>query len=194
MAKEEEKRIGTPHETQDRVYKNGMWYGKIGQQITSRDLKHIVATTDDLFDVDFKEYQEDINKRHDDSIIDINSVIPEEATPENQLADKNYVDSQVKEVDIACRGQFENWNSVPTAVTGYRVDEHGKQKPEPCDYIVIENASDYNEEELSGCWRFVYQGEWEENGKNGWKPEYNIYTPITHSQIDKLFDDEEDDN
>ena len=194
MEKEIEKNKAIHPEDPYKVYKNGMWYGKIGQPITSRELKHIVATTDDLFDVDFEEYQEDINKRHDDSITDINSVIPEEATPENQLADKNYVDSQVKEIDIACRGQFKNWESVPTAVTGYRVDEYGKQKPEHCDYIVIENAADYSEEELSGCWRFVYQGKWEEDGKNGWKPEYNIYTPITYSQIDNLFEDEEDDN
>ena len=37
--------------------------GKIANAITSAAKNHIVATTDDIFDVLFDQYQEDINKK-----------------------------------------------------------------------------------------------------------------------------------
>ena len=84
------------------------------------------------------------------------------------------------------RGNWTNWANVPTDVTKYPKDYAGATVPTINDYMILEDASDYNlGEQLDGSWRFRYTGTWEEEGLNGWVPEYRINA--TCSDIPLLF-------
>ena len=159
--------------TQEEIVK-----GKIANALTSAAKNHIVATTDDLYDTNLLEYQDEINKRLSDSITNIEQLIPGEATPENQLADKQYVLDLIHSTSSAFRGNWNTWDDVPTNSEEYPEDGEGNRIPRQGDYIVIVDASEYIGEDTGktydGSWRFVYEGEWEINNKNGWKPEYQI--------------------
>ena len=177
--------------TKDKIVK-----GKIANALTSAAKNHIVATTDDLYDTNFLEYQDELNKRVDDTlteyaedisentqnietiqgeVIFIEERIPPEASPENQLADKVYVDTMIKESASYFRGCWENWSSVPTNPEEYPEDIKGNHTPIVGDYIVIEDTTDYYiEPGMYGTWRFSYNGVWEIDGKNGWQKEYRI--------------------
>ena len=144
-----------------RPEKNEIVKGKIANALTSAAKNHIVATTDDIYDTNFLEYQDEINKR----ILDL---IPEEASPENQLADKEYVDNAIEENTGVIEGSYSNWTSVPPVASGYTTI------PKANDYIIVQDASDYPKEHLIGTWKFVYQGEWETEGKEGWTYEYQV--------------------
>lgn len=195
--------------TKDKIVK-----GKIANALTSAAKNHIVATTDDLYDTNFLEYQEDINKRVDETmdehaenisenaqnihtiqgdVVFIEERIPTEATPSNQLADKEYVNNMIKESAAYFRGSWENWASVPTDPNAYPEDIKGNHTPFLRDYMIVEDASDYDVEPgTEGTWRFVYNGTWEVDGKNGWEKEYSIerdIKEITEEQIDALFED-----
>lgn len=202
--------------TQEEIVK-----GKIANALTSAAKNHIVATTDDLYDTNFLEYQDEINKRLSDSIeniqeevgnlsdkieetqeevnglsnkvTNIEQLIPEEATPENQLADKQYVLDLIHSTSSAFRGNWNTWDDVPTNSEEYPEDGEGNRVPRQGDYIVIVDASEYIGEDTGktyeGSWRFVYEGDWEVNNKDGWKPEYQIeaeIVPITIEELDEI--------
>ncbi len=127
----------------------------------------------------------------------IEGLIPDDANSKNQLADKEYVDNKIKIGNIASfRGSWISWHSVPTNSDDYLEDTSGAKTPMQGDYMIVEDASDYvAEPKINGTWRFVYQGAWNTDGKNGWKNEYCIekkFKEITNEQIDELFPELED--
>ena len=122
-------------------------------------------------------------------IQDINDLIPDQASVQNQLADKTYVNSQIAANATEFRGNWANWAAVPTRAEDYPEDSEGQRTPKDKDYLVLRDASDYDdgEDTLSGSWRFVYVGDWDTNNKNGWKPQYQIgsaFTPEQQAAID----------
>ena len=124
-------------------------------------------------------------------IVTINSKIPAQASADNKLADKAFVNSTVQTATANFRGNWENWEAVPTDTDDYPEDYAGSRTPTTNDYIAIRDASDYpvaeGEEPLEGTWRFKYTGDWETNGKNGWRPEYQVNeTPLTAAQLAAL--------
>ena len=117
-------------------------------------------------------------------IATINGKIPTQASVSNQLADKNFVNSSVQTATANYRGNWDDWASVPTQASDYPEDYAGSHTPTVNDYIVVQDASDYTEETLEGTWRFKYAGNWDDNGKAGWLPEYQVNeTPLTAAQI-----------
>ena len=122
-----------------------------------------------------------------DVIDGISALIPAQATEQNQLADKNFVNSTVQTGTANFRGNWANWDEVPTNANDYPVDFAGNKTPTVNDYLVVQDASDYSGETLEGTWRFKYSGEWNVNGKNGWLPEYQVNeTPLTAAQLAAL--------
>ena len=205
-------------------------------------------------------------------IDDINDLIPNQATEQNQLADKAFVNSTVATNAANFRGNWGVWEDVPTDASRYPEDYVGNRTPTNNDYLVVQDASGsilqneyviihrnnagnvtiinkdgtsgewrdvypfsgrwiryddrmeffqeidggyatkvrfsmdvaYNNVsymtgtsiglvqgtdmqfnygvELDGQWRFVYIGDWETNGKNGWKPQYQIGSSFTAEQ------------
>ena len=205
-------------------------------------------------------------------IDDINDLIPNQATTQNQLADKAFVNSTVATNAANFRGNWSNWTNVPTDANQYPKDYAGSSTPTNNDYLVIQDASGFilqNEYviihrnnsgnvtiinndgtsgewrdaypfsgrwiryddrmefyqetgggyatrvrfsmdvaynnvsymagtsiglvqgtdmqfnygvELDGQWRFMYVGDWTTNGKNGWKPQYQIGSSFTAEQ------------
>ena len=120
-------------------------------------------------------------------ISNINALIPEQASDQNQLADKNFVNSSVQTATANFRGNWDDWADVPTNADDYPVDYAGSKTPTVNDYLVVQDASDYTLETLEGTWRFKYSGTWATDGKNGWLPEYQVNeTPLTAAQLAAL--------
>lgn len=174
------------------------WEGKITQSVTSdKATSNINGTNLNQLDTVISNLQTETTNRinKDDSLqSSINSIttrvtsienkIPNQASSENQLADKSFVNSSIQTSTANFRGSWTNWNAVPTNVNDYPTDFSGSKTPTTNDYLVIQDASDYTLETLSGTWRFKYIGDWDTNGKNGWKPEYQVNEePLTSEQI-----------
>ena len=117
----------------------------------------------------------------------INSLIPSSTTASNPLADKAFVNSSVQTATANFRGNWSTWSDVPTSANDYPEDYAGSKTPTVNDYLVVQDASGYTGETLSGTWRFKYSGTWSTDGKNGWLPEYQVNeTPLTAAQLAAL--------
>lgn len=124
---------------------------------------------------------------NESAITTINSKIPSQASSTNQLADKDFVNSTVQTNTANFRGSWANWAAVPSSSSGYPADGQGNTTPTINDYIVVQDASDYTEETLTGTWRFKYTGSWSTEGKSGWLPEYQVNEePMTAAQLAAL--------
>lgn len=127
----------------------------------------------------------------DTSLDGVEEKIPAQATAENQLADKAFVNSSVQTATANFRGNWANFTAVPTDVAQYPADYAGQKTPTTNDYLVVQDASDFpvaeGEPALAGTWRFKYSGEWSVYGKTGWHPEYQVNeTPLTAEQLAAL--------
>ena len=78
-----------------------------------------------------------------DEISTINSKIPAQATTQNQLADKAFVNSSIASSAANFRGNWSTWEDVPTNASLYPVDYSGSTIPTNNDYLVVNDASDY---------------------------------------------------
>ena len=116
---------------------------------------------------------------------DVEALVPEQASEQNQLADKAFVNSSVQTATANFRGNWGTWNIVPTNPDLYPVDYAGNTTPTVNDYLVVQDASGYvGYGGLEGTWRFKYSGTWTTDGKNGWLPEYQVNeTPMTAAQL-----------
>ena len=76
-------------------------------------------------------------------IDDINDLIPNQATTQNKLADKAFVNSTVATNAANFRGNWSNWTIVPENQNLYPKDYVGSSTPTNNDYMVIQDASDY---------------------------------------------------
>lgn len=174
------------------------WEGKITQSVTSdKATSNINGTNLNQLDTVISNLQTETTNRinKDDSLqSSINSIttrvtsienkIPNQASSENQLADKSFVNSSIQTSTANFRGTWSTWSDVPSNPSLYPQDERGNTTPTTNDYLVVSNASDYTEQTLSGTWRFKYVGSWETNGKNGWIAEYQVNEePLTSEQI-----------
>ena len=122
---------------------------------------------------------------YQDEIDDINALIPGQATESNQLADKSFVNSTVATNAANFRGNWTNWAAVPTDATLYPEDYVGNKTPNNNDYMVVQDARDYDGDE--GSWRFIYVGDWNTTGKSGWKSQYKVgsaFTAVQQAAID----------
>lgn len=117
------------------------------------------------------------------AISTINGKIPSAASTSNQLADKAYVTDLVQTNSAHFRGNWATWAAVPTSTTDYPADDDGNKTPTVNDYLVVQDASDYTGDTLTGAWQFTYTGTWATNGKAGWLPRFQINeNPLTPSQ------------
>lgn len=124
-----------------------------------------------------------------ESIAEINTKIPMQATENNKLADKAFVNSSVQTATANFRGNWSTWAAIPTDGADYPTAYDGTKIPSANDYLVVQNASDYDPEHytLKGTWRFKYSGTWVIEGKNGWLPEYQVNEePLTSEQLAAL--------
>lgn len=119
---------------------------------------------------------------YQDEIDDINALIPGQATESNQLADKSFVNSTVATNAANFRGNWTNWAAVPTDATLYPEDYVGNKTPTNNDYMMVQDASDYEDKGLQGSWRFIYVGDWNTTGKSGWNPQYKVGSTFTAAQ------------
>lgn len=78
----------------------------------------------------------------------INALIPNQATTQNQLADKSFVNSTVAANAANFRGNWADWASVPTNVIIYPEDYTGSRTPTNNDYLVVQDASYYINPEI----------------------------------------------
>ena len=76
-------------------------------------------------------------------IDDINALIPNQATTQNQLADKAFVNATIATNAANFRGNWATWADVPTTANEYPEDYTGSRTPTNNDYMVVDDASDY---------------------------------------------------
>ena len=158
-------------ETQNRIDADNSLSNDIGTEASIRQ------NADDLLASDIS----NVSSR----ITSIEDKIPSQASLSNQLADKSFVNSSIQTNTANFRGNWNTWSDVPSDnVDLYPQDYAGSRIPTVNDYLVVENASDYTANTLSGTWRFKYGGVWETDGKNGWIPEYQVNEePLTSEQV-----------
>lgn len=121
-----------------------------------------------------------------DGIDAIEGKIPTQATSQNQLADKAFVNSTVQTGTANYRGAWADWSSVPTDGSLYPADYANNHNPTVNDYLVVQDASGFSVS-TTGTWRFKYSGTWSEDGKTGWLAEYQVNEePLTAAQIAAL--------
>ena len=70
----------------------------------------------------------------------VTDLIPAQASPENQLADKNFVNSTVQTETASFKGNWDTWDEVPDIVEGY---EFLGGEPDNNDYLVVRDTSLY---------------------------------------------------
>lgn len=117
----------------------------------------------------------------------INAKIPVAASTQNQLADKAYVEDSIRVADASFRGSYATVSAIPTVYTDYPADSSGNKKPDDNDYIYVRDASGYQPETLTGCWKFKYTGDWDTDGIAGWLPEYAISDSVfNQAQINAI--------
>ncbi len=194
-------------ETQNRIDADGVLQDNIDAEITNRNdadmtlQNNINAETQNRIDADNSLSNDigteaSIRQNADDllasdisnassRITSIEDKIPSQASSSNQLADKSFVNSSIQTNTANFRGNWNTWSDVPSDdVDLYPQDYAGSRIPTVNDYLVVENASDYTANTLSGTWRFKYGGVWETDGKNGWIPEYQVNEePLTSEQV-----------
>lgn len=114
-------------------------------------------------------------------VSEVKSVIPATANPENQLADQGFVNSSIQTSTAHFRGNWDTWEDVPSEAELYPADAHGNHAPTLNDYLVVVDDAQ------GGTWRYKYTGVWAEQGKDGWRAEYQINeTPLTAAQLAAL--------
>lgn len=116
-----------------------------------------------------------------DEIDDIEALIPTQATAQNQLADKSFVNATIATNSANFRGNWATWALVPTDANLYPEDYVGSRTPTNNDYMVVDDATGYGSE-YDGSWRFLYVGDWTTSGKSGWQAVYRIGTAFTQEQ------------
>lgn len=68
-------------------------------------------------------------------------LVPVQASAQNQLADKAFVNSSVQTATANFRGNYGNLSAVPDYVDGYPQDYAGGRKPTTNDYMVVGDAT-----------------------------------------------------
>lgn len=120
----------------------------------------------------------------------INNKIPQEATIVNKLTDNLLVTNMISNNASSFRGVWETWLNVPSSLEAsptYPTDNYGSIKPTLNDYMIVKDAR--HDESYSGTWLFIYSGDWDTYGKNGWYPKAKLTsvipnpTEVTHATL-----------
>lgn len=120
---------------------------------------------------------------HGERIVTIESKIPTQATAENQLADRNFVNSSIQTQTANFRGNWPTYAAIPADSAQYPEDYSGSHTPTVNDYLIVEADETHNGE----TWRYKFTGNWMTEGKAGWMPEYRVNeTPLTADQLAAL--------
>lgn len=155
---------------------DGIPDGATYKRATGAQLQQIGTNTADV-----QQLQDDVDA--------IEAVIPNQASAQNQLADKAFVNSSIQTSSAHFRGNWPTWADVPTDPALYPMDDDGNTTPTSNDYMVLQDASGYpaGDDELEGTWRFKFSGVWALVGRAGWHPEYQVNeTPLTAAQLAAL--------
>lgn len=117
------------------------------------------------------------------SVDKIQEVIPAQASADNQLADKGFVNSTVQTSTANFRGEWATYAAIPTNVDEYPADPFGSKTPTVNDYLVVRSDETHDKQ----TWRYKYTGAWSTEGKTGWQAEYQVNdTALTAVQMDAL--------
>ena len=109
-----------------------------------------------------------INSALQDSVDNINSKIPTQASSENKLADKDFVNSSISTLTASFIGSFNTYSDL--------LNYDGSVSNN--DYAVVLNDESHNGE----TWRYKYNA-----SDSKWVPEYKVNdTPLTSEQLASL--------
>lgn len=148
-------------------------------QTLAQDVAGIDDRVDDL-EADINQLESDLDGL-ESNLDGLEELVPAQATTQNQLADKAFVNSSVQTATANFRGNWATWADVPSDASQYPQDYAGSRTPTVNDYMVVQDVVVSGNE---GTWRYKYTGTWATDGKNGWTPEYQVNeTPMTAAQL-----------
>ena len=111
--------------------------------------------------------EDDINSK----VNGIQELIPTTASAENQLADKNFVNSSISSVAATFRGNF----ATKAALDAWQTENPGVAKQN--DYAIVEQDETHENQQ----WRYTYQTD------DGWVAQYKVNdAPFTQAQTDAI--------
>ena len=109
-------------------------------------------------------------------LAEIDGMIPNEASAQNKLADKNYVDTQIRENASTYRGSFAT-KAALVAVQWQTSDSTAEHYVDDNDNAVVMA----DESNGGACWRYIY------TVGTGWEPQYKINdSAMTEAQLAAL--------
>lgn len=114
-------------------------------------------------------------------VADIEAVIPNQATPQNQLADKSFVNSSINSSAAFFRGAFAT-RAALFAVAWQTADPSAANYVSNNDYAYVADDETHDDE----AWRYIYVLQ-PGGTSNGWQPQFRVNeSPLTAAQLAAL--------
>lgn len=114
-------------------------------------------------------------------VADIEAVIPNQATPQNQLADKSFVNSSINSSAAFFRGAFAT-RAALFAVAWQTADPSAANYVSNNDYAYVADDETQDDE----AWRYIYVLQ-PGGTSNGWQPQFRVNeSPLTAAQLAAL--------
>ena len=162
-------------------------YGLVAAQqgaglITDTERQQIGENTDDIAELQGEQRQQgtDLQQLQDD-VDAIEEKIPNQASAQNQLADKDFVNSSINSSTAFFRGSFAS-RAALLAVAWQTSDPSAANYVSNNDYAYVQDDESQNDE----AWRYIYV--LETGGQNnGWQPQFRVNeSPLTAAQVAAL--------
>lgn len=162
-------------------------YGLVAAQqgaglIPDTERQQIGENADDIAELQGEQQQQgsDLQQLQDD-VDAIEETIPNQASAQNQLADKDFVNSSINSAAAFFRGSFAS-RAALLAVAWQTSDPSAANYVSNNDYAYVQDDETHSDE----AWRYIYV--LETGGQNnGWQPQFRVNeSPLTAAQVAAL--------
>lgn len=150
--------------------------------IPDTERQQIQDNADDIADLQGEQQQQGSDLQQLQTDVDaIEAVIPNQASVQNQLADKEFVNSSINSSTAFFRGSFAS-RAALLAVAWQTSDPTGANYVSNNDYAYVQDDESQDDE----AWRYLYV--LETGGQNnGWQPQFRVNeSPLTAAQVAAL--------
>ena len=150
--------------------------------IPDTERQQIQDNADDIADLQGEQRQQGSDLQQLQTDVDaIEEKIPSQASAQNQLADKDFVNSSINSSTAFFRGSFAS-RAALLAVAWQTTNPAGANYVSNNDYAYVQDDESQNDE----AWRYIYV--LETGGQNnGWRPQFRVNeSPLTAAQVAAL--------
>ena len=150
--------------------------------IPDTERQQIQENADDIADLQGEQQQQgtDLQQLQDD-VDAIEEKIPNQASAQNQLADKDFVNSSINSAAAFFRGSFAS-RAALLAVAWQTSDPSAANYVSNNDYAYVQDDETHSDE----AWRYIYVLQ-PGGSDNGWQPQFRVNeSPLTAAQVAAL--------